>query len=83
MPLLTTAQRNQVAAKINQDISFIHESTTLLRADIRAAVDAADQWAEDNAASYNTALPTNFKTGATATMKARLLAHVVTKRFGG
>ena len=46
-----------------------------------AAVDAADDWANSNAASFNTALPTAFKNNATAGQKALLLAVVVLARF--
>ncbi len=50
--------------------------------DIRAAIDAADAWATANAASYNTALPTAFRNGASATQKALLLAYVCIRRAG-
>ncbi len=52
------------------------------KADIRAAIDAADAWATANAASYNTALPTVFKNGASASQKALLLAYVCIRRAG-
>lgn len=52
------------------------------KADIRAAIVAADAWATANAASYNTALPTVFRTGATAAQKALLLAYVCIARAG-
>lgn len=53
----------------------------LLKADIQAAINAADDWANTNAASFNTALPVAFRTNATATQKALLLACVVLARF--
>jgi hypothetical protein len=52
----------------------------LLKADIQAAINAADDWADSNAASYNSALPTAFRTNATAAHKALLLAMVVLAR---
>lgn len=48
---------------------------------LRAAVDAADDWADANAASYNSALPATFRNNATAGQKALLLAVVVLARF--
>lgn len=48
--------------------------------DIKAAVDAADQWADDNAASFNSALPLPFRTTATVKQKTWLLAYVIFKR---
>ena len=49
---------------------------------LRAAVNAADAWVDANSTSFNTALPTAFRTAATAAQKARLLAYVVMRRFG-
>ena len=53
----------------------------VLKAELRAAVDAADQWASDNAAAYNAALPLPARTVLTASQKARLLAWVILKRW--
>lgn len=52
------------------------------KVDIRAAIVAADTWATANAASYNTALPVAFRTGASAAQKALLLAYVCLRRTG-
>lgn len=53
----------------------------MLKADIQAAVNAADDWADANAASFNTALPATFRTNASAGQKALLLAVVILARF--
>ena len=55
--------------------------TGLLKTDWRAAVDAADIWANSNAASFNSALPTTARNNLTAAQKALLLMFVVSKRF--
>jgi len=47
---------------------------------IKAAVDAADDWADANAAAFNTALPTPFRTTASLGQKTALLAYVILKR---
>lgn len=52
------------------------------KAQLDAAIAAADQWCSDNAASYNTALPPTFRTTATNAEKALLLAVVALRRFG-
>jgi hypothetical protein len=52
------------------------------KVDLRAAVDAADQWADDNAASFNTALPQPFKGAASIGMKSLLLCYVIMRRAG-
>lgn len=52
---------------------------------LRAAFDAADQWADDNATSFNSALPTganSFRTLASTQQKSLLLVYVVLTRAG-
>jgi hypothetical protein len=53
----------------------------LLKADVRAAIDAADTWADANAASFNAALPQPAKSVLTAQQKAQLLFYVIQKRY--
>ncbi|MCC7208323.1 MAG: hypothetical protein IT323_13530 [Anaerolineae bacterium] len=53
----------------------------VVKADLKAAVDAADTWVDSNAASYNTALPQPFRNNATSAQKALLLCAVVLMRF--
>jgi hypothetical protein len=52
------------------------------KADIRAAIVAADAWATSNASSFNSALPTVFRNGGSASQKALLLAFVCLRRAG-
>ena len=56
---------------------------SISKADLRAAVNAVDDWVEANAAAFNTALPQPFRGAATAEQKAALLSYVALKRFGG
>lgn len=53
----------------------------LTKADVRAAVNAADAWADANAAAFNTALPQPARGALTAAQKARLLAKILLKRY--
>ena len=53
----------------------------MLKGDLRAAVDATDDWIEANQASFNTALPEPFKSNATAQQKTRLFMDVAAKKF--
>ena len=55
---------------------------TYTKADLMAAVAAADTWADANAAAYNAALPNPFRTAATASEKAVVLALVALARAG-
>lgn len=53
----------------------------ITKTDLQAAVNAADDWAGANAASYNSALPATFRNNATTAQKAVLLAVVVLARY--
>lgn len=52
------------------------------KADVRAAIAAADTWASSNATSFNSALPQPFRGNATTAEKAALLAYVALRRAG-
>lgn len=53
----------------------------LTKAELRAALNAVDDWVDANQASFNAALPLPARTELTASQKARLLASVVQRRF--
>ena len=82
MAVLPSAARTGIARKIQRAWSDAREGCGFTRAHLAAAVDAADQWADDNAAAYNTALPAAFRTSATQAQKALLLLYVVARRAG-
>lgn len=52
------------------------------KAELRAAVDATDSWIDSNAAAFNSALPTAFRTAATAAQKTLLFCYVAMRRQG-
>lgn len=81
MAVMTSPQRAEAWADMMREMSDERETVTIVKPDLRAALDAADQWVSDNAASFNTALPVAARNGLTATQKARLLVWVVRKRF--
>jgi hypothetical protein len=60
--------------RLNADPIAVTKST------LRAAVDAADDWADTNAVSYNLALPAAAQSGLTSKQKALVLAYVVLQR---
>lgn len=62
--------------------AFSGQFGDLSKAQVQAAVEAADDWADANAASYNTALPAAFRTTATPALKAALLAYICMRRAG-
>lgn len=52
------------------------------KTDLRAAIDATDNWIDSNQASFNTALPEPFKGSATTQEKTVLFCFVALKRAG-
>lgn len=53
----------------------------ITKAELRLALDAIDQWADDNAASMNAAIPQPARGVLTAKQKAWLLLFVINRRF--
>lgn len=54
----------------------------ITKPDLKAAVDATDQWIDDNQASFNTALPQPFRGAATLAQKTFLFCYVAMRRAG-
>lgn len=54
----------------------------ITKAELRAAVNAADDWADANAAAFNTAIPQPARSGMTTKHKTLLLSYVILKRAG-
>lgn len=79
MALLDSTARTRAAAQ------WMRENTApcaFAKSDLAAALAATDQWVEDNTTSFNTALPTAFRTTASAPQKVMLLAYVLWRRIG-
>ena len=81
MAALTTFQRQGIWAEFMRQASADRQDLGINKSDMQAAVDAADQWVEDNAGSYNSALPVAARTALTQAQKTRLLFFVASKRF--
>jgi hypothetical protein len=81
MAAMSSAQRAETNADLMSELSSEREVCAVTEPDLRAAIDAADQWISDNATSYNNALPVAARNNLTASQKARLLMHVIRKRF--
>lgn len=83
MAVLSDADRIAAARQwIQRAFVELNTTATLNGAQIKAAVDAADDWADANAASYNSALPTTFRNTATVDQKTLLLSYVILHRAG-
>lgn len=82
MAVLTDAERKELWAQFQRNKSLKRELFgNLTKAEIRAMVDAADNWVDSNSASYNSALPLPGRTESSAKDKAELLVLIVKKRW--
>jgi hypothetical protein len=66
--------------------TFMAENKDVLgvmtKAELRAGVDAIDQWTEDNTTSFNQAIPLPARTALSTKQKAMILMYVVNRRYG-
>jgi hypothetical protein len=79
MAVLSNADRAAVHAL------WMHANTdvtgAMTKAELRLAVNAIDDWVDQNAASLNSAIPQPARGALSARQKAWLLSFVVRKRF--
>lgn len=80
MATLSTIVRQQIWRGIMRTWSREGGTAAFTKADLQAAVNAADDWLDANALLYNTALPLAFRTQATTAQKAFVLACVALAR---
>lgn len=78
MALLTEQQRAEVTAAFMQQAKGPH---TILKADIRAAVDGYDAWVDANAAAANQSIPQPARGQMSLADKSLLNNLVVDKRY--
>jgi hypothetical protein len=78
---MDAAAREIARSRFAQRLSDDFEACSLTKADLLAAVNATDQWVEDNKASFNSALPAAAQSGLTAAQKAELMVFVVRRRW--
>jgi len=82
MAILTLADKVALMAELMRNQSKEKESIGVTKADLKAAIDAVDQWIEDNKTLYNTAIPQPARDELSTKQKALLLQFVSAKRFG-
>jgi hypothetical protein len=78
MAVLTDTERFRVLAYWLRSAAIA--ITGCAKADLRAAVDATDDWIEASQAAYNTALPAAFRTNATVAQKTVIFCYVAMRR---
>jgi hypothetical protein len=82
MALLSNADRIAIWAEFMRLQENINGSGgAISKADLRAAIDAVDQWCEDNTSSFNTAIPLPARTSLSARQKSALLRYVTFRRW--
>lgn len=83
MAILSDPERVACWLEFMRDAANINAGASgLTKAQIRAAIDATDQWIEDNAAAFNLALPAAVRAALTAKQKAILYSIVSLRRYG-
>ena len=81
MAIMNAAQRAEAQREFVKDLNNAREPIAVNKSDLALAVAAIDQWASDNAASMNAAIPQPARANLTASQKARILRYVVKQRF--
>ena len=81
MALLNDADRQICYGLTIEEIMRLRQDVDITTAELRAAVNDADQWVDDNASSFNAALPLPARTSLTQQQKAFLLVKVVERRY--
>ena len=68
--------------RVGRDTGVEGSLPAMTKVDIRAAVNAVDDWVNTNATAFNTAIPQPARAQLTTRQKALLLLFVVDRRFG-
>lgn len=82
MAVLSAEERRRTWAHLMRSVSGLGNVPNIDKNDLRAALDATDAWIESNASSFNTALPTAFRTNANLVQKTLLFCYVAMRRAG-
>lgn len=80
--VMTSPERAACTTAFMRELSRVAEACGITKAQLRAAIDAADQWCDDNATSFNTAIPLPTRTILTTAQKTKLLTYVLRRRNG-
>lgn len=82
MTPLSDDDRKKVYRGLMRYLSNKQETVSgILKPDLLEAVIAADTWADQQAANYNSSLPLAFRSNATQSQKALLLSAVILARY--
>jgi hypothetical protein len=79
---LPDVDRIEVTAKLQRLVQWLAIACGITKVDLKAAIDATDDWIDANQASFNTALPTAARNGLNLTQKTLIFCYVAMKRAG-
>lgn len=82
MAVLSDTDRARTAIHVMRNVMSVFGTMPVNKTDLRAAIDAADTWADSNQASFVTALPQPFRGASSAQQKTLLLCWVIMRRAG-
>jgi hypothetical protein len=81
MTKLTELERADMWADFMRELSSDGQSIGITKQELRAAIDALDDFMDDSAATINAAIPQPARTSLTVQQKALMLSYVVLKRY--
>lgn len=82
MAALSNADRRAEWADFMREESAAGNAMSLTKADLRAALDALDDWVDSQALIINVAIPQPARGSLTVRQKAKLLSMVLQRRYG-
>jgi hypothetical protein len=82
MAVLSAEERRRTWGHLMRSWSAGLGGIPVNKSDLRAAVDATDDWIEANQASFNSALPQPFRGAASTPVKTLLFCYVAMRRAG-
>ena len=81
MAVLAEAERNAIHHEIMREQSSRRESLKLLSPELRAGINAIDDWVEVKFLDFNSSLPLSVRTNMTKMQKFEAFAKVVNKKL--
>lgn len=81
MAVLSDEVRRETWAEFMSELSTERQTLALTKAELRAALDALDDFLNTNATAINNAIPQPARGALTVSQKARLLMFVIRRRY--
>ncbi len=82
MAVLSDTDRAELWAEFMRSPQHMFNGAgSITKAQLRAAIDAADDWADANASAYNTAIPQPARSALSSKQKAAILMFVIDRRW--